>query len=176
MASLLALVAPLAALLLVAPPPSAASCFHGTRLQARSVASPLEARAVAAPDYSYSGERGPFNWHGIKDAYKQCARGRNQSPVDIYPGTTGIKTVAASNRPMLNYPTQPNGQATNLGATIQTDASGTMTYEGVEYRLLQWHFHTPSEHRLRNLHHPFEVHFVHERVGEPKKEPRKNPP
>jgi carbonic anhydrase len=140
----------------VAPAPAAASCLHG-----------LERRQLKAPDYDYSDVRGPLNWHGISPAYKKCATGRNQSPINIRSSTPGVKTVTdAAQRPRVNYPSVKNAQLKNLGSTIQVHVNGTLTYEGVTYALRQFHFHTPSEHRLQDEYFPFEAHFVHERVGE----------
>ena len=42
------------------------------------------------------------------------------------------------------------------------DASGFFTYQNVDYKLLQFHFHTPSEHRLDDALSKAEVHLVHQ--------------
>jgi carbonic anhydrase len=147
----------LAAMLLIAPLPSAASCLHGTR---------LERRQIKMPDYGYSGERGPLNWHGISPAYKTCATGRNQAPINIVPGSQGIKTLAtADQRPRPSYPSVRSAEVKNLGTTIQVHVGGTLEFEGSKYELRQFHFHTPSENRLLEEHYGVEAHLVHERVG-----------
>lgn len=38
--------------------------------------------------------------------------------------------------------------------------SGSLTVDGRTYNLLQFHFHTPSEHTIDGEHAPMEVHFV----------------
>jgi len=38
--------------------------------------------------------------------------------------------------------------------------SGSVTVDGRTYNLLQFHFHTPSEHTIDGEHAPMEVHFV----------------
>jgi len=54
----------------------------------------------------------------------------------------------------------------NNGRTIvfyPRDAGNyTSVLEGKEYKLLQFHFHTPSEHRFADESYPLEVHFVHQ--------------
>ena len=49
------------------------------------------------------------------------------------------------------------------GHTIQVDlaAGGTLELEGERFTLLQFHFHTPSEHTVAGEHASMEVHFVH---------------
>lgn len=42
------------------------------------------------------------------------------------------------------------------------EASGFLTYQNVDYKLLQFHFHTPSEHRLDDALSKGEVHLVHQ--------------
>ena len=66
--------------------------------------------------------------------------------------------------PQINYPDTP-GTIKNLGDTIKftpTQPTGTF-YRGPNntYSMQQFHFHTPSEHRLNGIDYPMEVHFVH---------------
>jgi carbonic anhydrase len=51
----------------------------------------------------------------------------------------------------------------NNGHTIEVKvASGSYLRIGQErYQLVQFHFHTPSEHRLQGQEYPMELHFVH---------------
>ena len=51
----------------------------------------------------------------------------------------------------------------NNGHTIQLNAAkgSTLTFGGGSYRLLQFHFHRPSEHLIRGRSFPMETHFVH---------------
>ncbi len=44
-------------------------------------------------------------------------------------------------------------------ATVPAN-SGSVTVDGRTYNLLQFHFHTPSEHTVDGEHAPMEVHFV----------------
>jgi carbonic anhydrase len=43
---------------------------------------------------------------------------------------------------------------TNNGHTVQANvpAGATLEIDGLTYNLLQFHFHTPSEHTLNGLH------------------------
>jgi carbonic anhydrase len=152
-------VAAAVALLLAAPPlPAAASCLHGTRLMPRQ---------FSAPDYSYTRERGPLNWHGIRPEYATCARGRNQSPINFLANTPGVRTItSAAERPRIDYPPVKSAEFRNLATTVQVFlSSGTLEFGGAKWALRQYHFHTPSEHRVQDEYYPFEAHFVHERIG-----------
>ena len=52
---------------------------------------------------------------------------------------------------------------TNNGHTIQVNyaAGSTMAVEGKPYSLLQFHFHSPSEHEVGGARTPLELHLVH---------------
>lgn len=56
------------------------------------------------------------------------------------------------------------------GETIKISYAGvggnTLMLDQTEYNLLQFHFHTPSEHTLNGDHYDMEIHFVHGRVGD----------
>ena len=45
----------------------------------------------------------------------------------------------------------------NLGSTVEVVVNGTATYNGTTYSLKQYHFHTPSEHRINGEYYPLEV-------------------
>lgn len=152
MASLVRLAVYLAGLAAVA----SGACIHGTSLAPR-----------AEGDYTYTGATGPANWHGLDPAKNSlCARGRQQTPININPGSSpGVTTVPAGDRPKAKYPIDYSAKFENLRTTVQVTARGTMTFGGAEYQLRQFHFHTPSEHRLSEEWFPLEVHFVHERTG-----------
>ena len=66
--------------------------------------------------------------------------------------------------PALSWPDQP-GTLANLGDTFKftpaAGAAGTFdrgTTGGGVFDLLQWHIHTPSEHRINGLDYPAEIH------------------
>jgi carbonic anhydrase len=54
----------------------------------------------------------------------------------------------------------------NLGTTIEVLANGTTSFAGSDFRLVQFHMHTPSEHHLNGEYHPLEVHMVHQAVAD----------
>jgi carbonic anhydrase len=107
--------------------------------------------------WSYEGERGPAKWGDLDAANKVCAIGSQQSPIDI--GAT-IK----SRLPALNIGWAGSADTiVNNGHTIQLNfAEGsTLKLGDVKYKLLQVHFHRPSEHLIAGKNFPMEAHFVH---------------
>jgi carbonic anhydrase len=88
---------------------------------------------------------------------KVCSLGFQQSPVDLrgaIPASPGA--ISVDYRPSTLH-------VVNNGHTIQcnTDGGSTMTLDGVQYRLLQFHFHHPSEHAIDGRRFDMECHFVH---------------
>lgn len=107
-----------------------------------------------AADWSYEGKHGVDEWAKL---FATCGEGKNQSPVNI------SDALKAKKQPVtLTY----HGSATevvNNGHAIQVNVEGhnTLTLEGGEYELKQFHFHTPSENTILGKQFPLEVHFVH---------------
>ena len=103
---------------------------------------------------------GPTAWGEIDESFEQCEAGQSQSPVDI-------SGPVRANLPDLrfDYPAVPL-EVENTGHVIEVpmpeSSNGTLTIEGTEYRLLQYHFHAPSEHTVGGASYDGEVHLVHE--------------
>ena len=121
------------------------------------------AAGVNADDFAYSGDKGPGFWpelHG-KDGkeFSACAPSPSarQSPIDI---ETAVEDPAL--RPLDVSFVEAPFVMKNLGYTIQaTPAFGSsLTLDGRDYSLLQFHFHTLSEHTVAGKHGVMEVHFV----------------
>jgi carbonic anhydrase len=45
------------------------------------------------------------------------------------------------------------------------EGAGILEVGGTKYNLLQFHWHTPSEHELNSEEFPLEMHLVHQKVG-----------
>jgi carbonic anhydrase len=88
--------------------------------------------------------------------------GRQQSPIDV--GTT----VKAQLAPLNITWAKNTDTIVNNGHTIQVnmgDSSVLAIDDGGNYRLVQFHFHRPSEHLIGGKSFPMEVHFVHAYPG-----------
>ena len=111
----------------------------------------------AAPHWRYDGAQGPQHWGDLEPGFRTCATGRQQSPIDIPGGDTVPLTPIR-----FHYEATPLAIVHN-GHTVQVNyAPGShMDLDGTRYHLLQFHFHSPSEHTLAGQPAPMEVHFVH---------------
>lgn len=107
--------------------------------------------------WSYEGPEGPANWGDLEESFAACRSGRMQSPVDLG-GADAEGSIVISTR----YNAVPLSILNN-GHTVQfnTDAGGELSANGVTYKLLQVHFHTPAEHPVFGKVMPLEAHFVH---------------
>jgi carbonic anhydrase len=109
--------------------------------------------------WAYEGENGPQAWGKLKPDFNTCATGKRQSPINIEDGTT----LQGPAEPVQFAYSPSNGTVVNNGHTIQVDVQGenAITVRGSTYRLLQFHFHTPSEEQINFKRFPMVVHLVH---------------
>lgn len=110
--------------------------------------------------WSYSGETGPAHWGKLSNEFVTCSAGVNQSPIDL----REERAVGAQGLPELDirYRDVPL-KIINNGHTIQVNypLGSYIKIGGKRYELLQYHFHTPSEHQKEGFNYPMEVHLVH---------------
>ncbi|ESK86943.1 carbonic anhydrase [Moniliophthora roreri MCA 2997] len=132
------------------------SCLHGTTLLRREV---TEQGRVKVSDFSYSGERGPLNWGWLNPNNTVCRTGTTQSPIII---DNSISKLSNNSAPVVKIPTITEATFENIGSTLDAIVSGTTMYQGKPYSLRQFHYHTPSEHWLRDEYYPLEMHMVHQ--------------
>lgn len=110
-----------------------------------------------ATHWSYKGETGPLHWADLNQEYRGCGSGKFQTPIDIN------KTYKSDlDKLKFSYSEQPLSIINN-GHTIQVNlnAGNTIMIDEEKYSLLQFHFHTPSEHTVSGKHFPMEMHLVH---------------
>ncbi len=107
--------------------------------------------------WTYGGDTGPQHWGDLNAGNKVCSLGFQQSPVDLrqaIPASPG--QISVDYKPTTL-------RVVNNGHTIQcnTDPGSTMMLDGDKFRLLQFHFHHPSEHAMDGRRFDMEAHFVH---------------
>lgn len=111
--------------------------------------------------WSYSGQYGPDHWKELDPEYASCG-GKHQSPINIVPA----KSVDANMELQFHY--HPFFvDLVNNGHTLieQIVEPKALVINGDSYSLLQFHFHTPSEHHLDDKEYPMEIHFVHQNAA-----------
>jgi carbonic anhydrase len=121
----------------------------------------LSASAALAQEHAkwgYQGSTGAENWGDLDPAFKACKLGKYQSPIDIDTG----KVPRAALKPIdFAYKSEP-AEVVNNGHSVQVTLPGasSATINGVQYKLLQFHFHAPSEEKFDGKPYPMDVHFV----------------
>jgi carbonic anhydrase len=118
------------------------------------------AYAAEAVHWSYSGDTGPENWGTLSEDFAACRVGKNQSPIDII---TEDMVEAELDPLILEYKGQTT-EITNNGHALQLSVTegSVLKVEGQEFKLVQFHMHSPSEHKINGESFPLEVHFVHQ--------------
>src|SRR5688500_19016089 len=102
--------------------------------------------SAQAQHFGYSADVGPTDCCGISTDYAACCGGGEQSPLNIVTSAVQLE----KNLPKLKYsfPGETSLSVVNNGHTVQANvaAGATIQIGGLSYNLLQFHFHTPSEH------------------------------
>jgi carbonic anhydrase len=101
---------------------------------------------------------------------QEAPQGLEQSPIDIR--AEDVVVVHDDGLPALHfrYGTRVTLNVVNTGspdpeATVRANVpagTGWLRVEGVIYNLLQFHWHTPSEHVIAGAAFPMEMHLVHQ--------------
>ncbi|AFY40374.1 Carbonate dehydratase [[Leptolyngbya] sp. PCC 7376] len=111
----------------------------------------------SSSSWDYSGSESPDSWDDLSEDSKLCKTGEMQSAMDfemsdfdsdvsvsLNYATTTFEVVNNEHSVQVNY---PKGSTATIGDEI--------------YNLLQFHFHTPSEHTVDGEYAEMEVHFIH---------------
>lgn len=120
------------------------------------------ALAAEGAHWSYEGEAGPDHWGDLAKENAACSVGSQQSPVDFV-------GAFQAELPELELSWQAGGgKIVNNGHTIQVNVppGSTLRAGDTIYDMVQFHFHTPSEHLVEGSAFPMEVHFVHKKQGD----------
>lgn len=109
--------------------------------------------------WSYGGDTGPEAWGKLKPEFNLCAIGKRQSPINIEDSSS----LQGPAEPVQFEYRASNATVVNNGHTIQVDVQGenTITVRSSTYRLLQFHFHSPSEEQINFKRFPMVAHLVH---------------
>lgn len=122
------------------------------------------ATTASAQEFGYYGDIGPeaYEWRSLGTNYAACCEGTEQSPINIV--TCAAQFDKHLPKLKFQYPGKTSLSVTNNGHTVQANVpagAGTLELGGVVFNLLQFHFHTPSEHTINGQHAPIEMHLVH---------------
>jgi len=108
--------------------------------------------------WGYQGAGAPYYWGDLKEEFATCKSGRHQSPIDISAAViTSLPDI------QIHY----NDTAFNVvnnGHAIQVNyqKGSYILVAGKRYNLLQFHFHSPSEHTIGGKRYDMVAHLVHQ--------------
>lgn len=112
--------------------------------------------------WGYEGHGGPAHWGDLASEYTMCKTGKAQSPINIdtktaAEGHNGQKSVLK-----FDYSAMADNVVNN-GHTIQVNMKkgSSVLINGAKYNLVQFHFHSPSEHEVNGKPYDMVAHLVH---------------
>jgi carbonic anhydrase len=116
-----------------------------------------------SPHWTYEGRLGPKAWGQLSDDFIKCEKGTKQSPIDL------VDSKVDSRLQPIEFHYEPQDIALeNNGHTLIakfSDPTNYVKHGEDKYNLLQFHFHTPSEHFVDGAPYDMEVHLVHQNSG-----------
>lgn len=111
--------------------------------------------------YLQNSSTGPENWGNINPQWEACNNGKLQSPIDLLHERVSI--VAALGDLRRTYK-NASAIVKNRGHDIMVEwigNAGGVIINGTEYKLVQCHWHSPSEHTIQGKKFKLELHMVH---------------
>jgi|GEM_PF-260645 len=151
---------------------SLAALAGGGKVQIAHEAKPSEIAAAlgtlsalgqpaAAAEWGYNEVDGPDHWCQLDPTYALCCAGKTQTPIDF---KTNEVTAGDLPRLWVEFKTVAL-EVVHNGHTIQANAShgekAGLRIGDKEFELVQFHFHTASEHLVNGTEFPLELHLVH---------------
>ena len=118
------------------------------------------ASAAAPWNHDPGSAIGPPNWGALDPAFEECGTGTSQSPVDISGAARGGGPALRFDYPGNELVVENTGHV--IEVPIPADNDNTLRIGSSKYRLIQYHFHAPSEHTLNGQQFDLEAHLVHE--------------
>jgi carbonic anhydrase len=124
----------------------------------------LVAAMVAVGCYANEGAHWDYDAHGPAhwgEFSGTCKEGKSQSPINIL--TNRTSSLDGSKAAKLAENTKTKGSVIDNGHAIQVNVEngGKLTAEGVDYKLLQFHFHGKSEEMIDGKQYDLVAHMVH---------------
>ncbi|KAH1090536.1 hypothetical protein J1N35_017793 [Gossypium stocksii] len=110
-------------------------------------------------NYDEGTGRGPSRWGTLKPQWRTCSDGRKQSPIDI--GTVQVNSELGELQRNYRSAQAILKNRTEDVAVVWSGDAGSITINGTTYRVVNCHWHSPSEHTINGTRFPLEIHIVH---------------
>ncbi|WRX23143.1 Alpha carbonic anhydrase domain - like 1 [Theobroma cacao] len=111
--------------------------------------------------YTEGTGKGPKEWGHINPHWKLCDTGKLQSPIDLL--SEKVQVLPKLGKLKRDYKPAPavvKNRGHDITVRWEGDA-GKININGTDYKLLQCHWHSPSEHTFNGTRHELELHIVH---------------
>ncbi|KAK7378114.1 hypothetical protein VNO80_03551 [Phaseolus coccineus] len=112
--------------------------------------------------YKEGSSDGPENWWRLNPKWRVCGEGKQQSPIDL--SEKVVQDFSELGKLQKDYKPAP-AVLKNTGQAIMVqwnENAGQLNINGTYYKLIQCHWHTPSEHTLNGRKFDLELHAVHQ--------------
>lgn len=118
--------------------------------------------------WSYEGSTGPPSWGSLSNEFVPCESSMRQSPINIvanetFAGGCGAMRGLLKINPRAMF--KPTASPNNVQFDCESEEGcGGLTVGSKEFSLVQFHFHSRSEHEMDGRPASFEIHLVHEHL------------
>ena len=112
--------------------------------------------------WGYEGAEAPPYWGELDNQYRLCQNGEMQSPIDFNTKKLDSKSkfddAIQLNYRISDFKVFDNGHTIQVGVEKGNHA----IIHGKKFDLIQFHFHSSSEHTVDGYQFPLEMHLVHQ--------------
>ncbi len=108
--------------------------------------------------WGYTGNKGPEHWGDLSEKFAICSSGKNQSPINLAGMIEADLEDIKFNYKKTSLKVVHNGHTIK----VKYDEGSSIRIDDRKFKLLQFHFHSPSENHIEGRSFPMEAHLVHE--------------
>lgn len=109
--------------------------------------------------FGYACENCPANWGNLSDDFAACVEGTAQSPIAVDRAGARSRGLPGLRVRYEESALEVERLRTNFEAFVE-DGSGKLIVGDEVFALVQFHFHSTSEHVVGGERYPLEMHFV----------------
>ena len=109
------------------------------------------------PAFTYTGDNGPAFWADLSTDYAACGSDSQQSPVNV---ANAVADPLLEPLQLVLSPTDLTVENNGHNVEVPYSEGSSLTFKGITYNLLQFHFHTLTEHAVNGERSDLEMHAV----------------